>query len=173
MLNWKNNVIPIFLLLIFVLMIFPFRWGEIAFYNNRVDLLGTTWSVSHVSNAIREGHNPWFTNQMLAPDGISLLSHTSVFIIGLFDVLIQNPVSSINLVLFLNFVFLAWGFYKLSSIWITEPWMQFCIAVMSVFTAYYQAKFGIHINLVLQCTVPWSAYYILTSINLEIGRAHV
>lgn len=166
MLNWEKNAIPIALLLILVSMIFPFRWGEIAFYNDRVDLLGTTWSVSHVSNAIREGHNPWFTNQMLAPDGISLLSHTSVFIIGLFDVFIQNPVSSINLVLFLNFVFLAWGFYKLSSIWINEPWMQLCIAVMSVFTTYYQAKFGIHINLVLQCTVPWSAYYILTSVNL-------
>lgn len=167
---WKKNTLPIVLLLILVTIIFPFRWGEIAFFNDQVDLLGTIWSVSHVSEAIRAGHNPWYTYQMLAPDGISLISHTSVFFVGLLDVFVKNPISSINLVLWLNFVFLAWGFFKLTSIWISEPWIQFCVAVMSVFTAYYQSKFGIHINLVMQCTVPWAAYFILTAINLDFIR---
>ncbi len=150
-----------------VALIFPFRWNHIAYFHNSIDLLGTVWSVSHVSNAISSGQNPWITHQMLSPDGISILSHTSDFIVGVVDSCIKNPILSLNIVMFVNFVVLAWGFYNLTSIWISDPWIQMGVATMTVFTAYYQSKFGIHINLILQCTVPWTAYCWLKSVRLK------
>lgn len=165
--NWIKEATAVLIFVLLVALIFPFRWNHIAYFNNSIDLLGTVWSVSHVSEAISSGQNPWITSQMLAPQGLSILSHTSVFIVGVVDSLIKNPVLSLNVVMVVNFVLLAWGFYKLTSIWISDPWIQTSVATMTVFTAYYQSKFGIHINLLLQCSVPWAAYFMLKSVSLQ------
>lgn len=157
-LSW---IVPAILIKIYI---FP-DFQKLGFIQIPDDIFTVYWNAEHVKNALNFHTGLYYTNAILAPDGISLWGHALTLVVGVFNWIIDDAVVSINMVAYLHLVFFSAGVYKLTSFWIKSSLYRLMIALMAVFNGYMLAKSGIHINLILLGLVPWNLYVFLCSFD--------
>src|SRR5690606_9794291 len=62
------------------------------------------WNVHSFYETVIHNNNPFYSYSQLYPIGGDLIMHSNLLIIGLVNLLVNNPILSINLMLYLSFV---------------------------------------------------------------------
>lgn len=128
------------------------------------------WNVWHFREMLLTGHNPFYSNWLLYPEGASLLLHTYTPIIGLINVPIGNEMLALNLVLGLEYVLSGLGAWLLVRRWVQQPVLAWLAGFIFAFSPYKMLRLIGHYDLLLTATVPFFVLAFLQTFTFEPGR---
>jgi len=166
--KWGNAirvVLPWIIPAILIKLIILPDWHAMEYYIIPDDLYSVYWNAEHVKQAIGAGGNLYYTNSILAPDGVGLWGHTYTLVIGLFNWLFNDVFLAMNVTVYLHLVAFSAGTYYLCSMWLRTPLFRMAVALIVVFNSYILSKSGIHLNLLLLGWIPWNLGLFLRSFN--------
>ena len=125
------------------------------------------WNLWWIKKALTELRtNPYWTDYLFYPDGVSLVFHTLVPFNGLLGIPLQAFVSLVaanNLIILVSFVLSAYGTYLLIRYLGTDPLPAFIGGIIFAFCPYKFAHLLGHFNLV---STEWLPFYILALLKL-------
>jgi hypothetical protein len=121
------------------------------------------WNLWWVKQALLVEHtNPYHTNLLYYPEGVSLYFHTLVLTAGLVGIPLQllgfNLVATYNLVLLSTFVLAGYGMYLLCMYLTRHSWASFVGGIVFAFSPYHLAHTSGHMNL---ASLQWLPFYVL------------
>jgi hypothetical protein len=125
------------------------------------------WNLWWIKKALTELHtNPYWTDYLFYPEGVSLVFHTLVPFNGLLGIPLQAFVSLVaanNLIILVSFALSAYGTYLLIRYLGTDPLPAFIGGIIFAFCPYKFAHLLGHFNLV---STEWLPFYILALLKL-------
>lgn len=157
---------------VLVFFLFDIHFYKLSYFVTPGDVSQMYWNTSNFSNAVLQNKPVYYTDELLYPQGAGLLMHTYTVLFGLLNLVLSDPVLSINITIFFNLLFAALGFYYLSAFWIENKFFRFLVGFLSVFNGYMLAKSGIHYNLILIGSVPWTIIQFLKSVSFIKIKIH-
>ncbi|MDQ3929940.1 MAG: hypothetical protein M3328_12450, partial [Chloroflexota bacterium] len=121
------------------------------------------WNLWWVKQALLVEHtNPYHTNLLYYPEGVSLYFHTLVLTAGLVGIPLQlfgfNLIATYNLVLLSTFVLAGYGMYLLCMYLTRHAWASFVGGIVFAFSPYHLAHMSGHMNL---ASLQWLPFYVL------------
>jgi len=121
------------------------------------------WNLWWVKEALLNLHtNPYHTDLLYYPDGVSLYFHTLVLTAGLIGIPLQllglNLIATYNLILLSSFVLAGYGTYLLCYYLTGNRWASFVGGLVFAFSPYHFAHMFGHMNLV---SLQWIPFYVL------------
>ncbi len=128
------------------------------------------WSIWHFKYAISNGLNPLETQMLFSPMGSSILMHSSVPIAGIINLMIGNPVLTMNIVLLLSFAFSGLGVFNLLRYFNINLFLSLLGGFIYAFFPYKTAHLPEHLNLELTALIPFFILYILKTFRFEPGK---
>lgn len=128
------------------------------------------WSIWHFKYAVSQGLNPFETQMLFSPMGSSILMHSSVPIAGILNLLIDNPILTMNVVLLLSFAFSGLGVFNLLRFFKVNLYLSLVGGFIFTFFPYKTAHLPEHFNLELTALIPFFIYYILKTFRFEPGK---
>ena len=153
--------VPTFLAALFYAIFYIFMlgipfadWGEII-VGSGPDPYQYIWNADVFATQIKNGQNPFFTQKFFYPEGASLLMHTYTPIIGILNLIVNNPYLSCNIALLLSFVLSGLGAFLLASLWIRDGWLAFLAGFIFAFSPFKTAHLMEHYHLLLTAHVPF------------------
>jgi hypothetical protein len=131
------------------------------------------WNLWWVKEALLNLHtNPYHTNLLYYPDGVSLYLHTLVFTAGLIGIPLQllglNLIATYNLILLSSFVLAGYGAYLLCYYLTRSRWASFAGGLVFTFAPYHFAHMFGHMNLV---SLQWIPFYVLALLKTIDARS--
>lgn len=117
------------------------------------------WNAFVVRDALINQQSLLHTDWQVFPLGGSMVMHSHTAIIGLFNLLFNNPILASNVVLYLSFVLSAWGAYRLSYLLFGSIQGALLCGFVFAFSPYKLVHLTEHFNLMLTASIP---FYILT-----------
>ena len=127
------------------------------------------WSVWHFREMLLSGHNPFYSDWLLYPEGASLLMTTYTPIIGLLNTLIGNEMLALNLMLIGQYALSGTGAWLLARRWVRHPLLQWLAGFVFAFSPYKMLRLPEHYNLVLTATVPFFVLAFLRAFEFRAG----
>jgi hypothetical protein len=128
------------------------------------------WNLWWIKKAITELHsNPFWTDYIFYPEGVSLVFHTLTPFNGLLGIPLQAFVSLVaanNLIILLSFVLSGYGAYLLIRYLVADRLSAFLGGMIFTFCPYKFAHLLGHFNLV---STEWLPFYILALLKLTDG----
>ena len=128
------------------------------------------WSVWHFREMLLSGHNPFYSDWLLYPEGASLLMTTYTPIIGLFNTLVGNEMLALNLMLLGQYTLSGVGAWLLVRRWVRQPLLQWLAGFVFAFSPYKMLRLPEHYDLVLTATVPFFVLAFLQAFEFRAGR---
>ncbi|GAA3957618.1 hypothetical protein GCM10022407_01250 [Hymenobacter antarcticus] len=128
------------------------------------------WSVWHFREMLLSGHNPFYSDWLLYPEGASLLMTTYTPIIGLLNVLVGNEMLALNLMLLGQYTLSGVGAWLLVRRWVRQPLLQWLAGFVFAFSPYKMLRLPEHYDLVLTATVPFFVLAFLRAFEFRAGR---
>lgn len=121
------------------------------------------WNLWWVKQALLVEHtNPYHTDLLYYPDGVSLYFHTLVLTAGLIGIPLQlagfNLIATYNLVLLSTFLLAGYGTYLLCMRLTRHAWASFVGGLVFAFSPYHLAHTSGHMNL---ASLQWLPFYVL------------
>ncbi|HEY0069407.1 MAG TPA: hypothetical protein VGE04_05505, partial [Chloroflexia bacterium] len=121
------------------------------------------WNLWWVKQALLVEHtNPYHTDLLYYPEGVSLYFHTLVLTAGLIGIPLQllgfNLIATYNLVLLSTFVLAGYGMYLLCFYLTRHVWASFVGGIVFAFSPYHFAHLFGHMNL---ASLQWLPFYVL------------
>ncbi|MFY0643622.1 MAG: hypothetical protein JXR19_04080 [Bacteroidia bacterium] len=113
------------------------------------------WNADVFAQNFKQFQNPFFTDRLAYPTGVSLLMHTYTAIIGLINVVIGNPYLSCNLALLLSFSVGGLGAYLLARDFIKSNLLALLVGFCFAFSPYMTSHLQEHYHLMLIAAVPF------------------
>jgi len=134
------------------------------------------WNLWWVKESLLNLHtNPYQTNLLYYPDGVSLYLHTLVLTAGLIGIPLQllglNLIATYNLVLLSSFVLAGYGAYLLCYYLSGSRWASFVGGLVFTFAPYHFAHMFGHMNLVSLQWIPFYVLALLKAIDAKGARA--
>ncbi len=158
------------LIAVFGYSIFFFAFTGLSPINLGSEIVGSgpdpyqyIWNADVFQKELSAGSNPFQTNRLAYPRGVSLLMHTYTPIIGVVNTLIQNPYLSCNIVLWLSFVLSGLGAFLLAKRYVENIILCLLVGFVFSFAPYKTAHLLEHYHLLLTATVP---FFILILLRL-------
>lgn len=137
-----------------------------------IDPFQYIWNADVFAENVKNLKNPFYTNRILYPEGTSLWMHTYTPIIGMVNVLVNNPFLSVALSLFLSFGFSAAGSYLLARHFNISHVTAAVIGLIYAFSPYKTAHLTEHHHLLLTAPVPFFILFFIKAIrHLPLGAA--
>lgn len=168
-------------LAVFVLYTWPLiRSFSTHFFADAGDGLQNVWNLWWVNKAITQlGHNPWFTDYLHYPYGISLLGHTLNTVNGVLGIPLAgvlNQVEVHNCLIVFSFVASGWTMFLLAYHLTHFYWPSIVAGFIFTFSNYHFAHAEGHMQLVAMQWIPlfmllW--YQLLTRPVLRTSLAAV
>jgi hypothetical protein len=125
------------------------------------------WNLWWIKKAITELHtNPFWTDYIFYPDGVSLVFHSLAPFNGLLGIPLQAMVGLVaanNLIILLSFVLSGYGAYLLIRHLVTDRLSAFIGGMIFTFCPYKFAHLLGHFNLV---STEWLPFYVLALLKL-------
>ncbi|AIZ62849.1 hypothetical protein PK28_02605 [Hymenobacter sp. DG25B] len=163
-----------FYVLLFVLFTWPLATQLTTAFPTRPgtggDSLLYIWNFWNFREAVASGHNPFYTDWLLYPEGSSLWMHAYMPLLGLLNVLLQNEMLTINLGLLISYALSGTGAYLLCRRWVRNPVLCLLAGVVFAYSPYKLMRLPEHYNLVLTATVPFFVMAFLDAFAFETGR---
>lgn len=128
------------------------------------------WSVWHFREVLLSGHNPFYSNWLLYPEGASLLMTAYTPIVGLLNVFIGNEMLALNLMLGAQYALSGTGAWLLVRRWVNQPVLAWLAGLVYAFSPYKMLRLPEHYNLVLTATVPFFVLAFLRAFAFMPGR---
>jgi hypothetical protein len=121
------------------------------------------WNLWWVKQALLVEHtNPYHTDLLYYPEGVSLYFHTLVLTAGLIGIPLQllgfNLIATYNLVMLSTFVLAGYGMYLLCFYLTRHSWASFVGGIVFAFSPYHFAHLFGHMNL---ASLQWLPFYVL------------
>jgi len=125
------------------------------------------WNLWWIKKALTDLHvNPFWTDYIFYPEGVSLIFHTLVPLTGLLGIPLQAFVGLVpanNLFILLSFVLSGYGAYLLIRHLVADRLSAFLGGIIFTFCPYKFAHLLGHFNLVL---TEWLPFYVLALLKL-------
>ena len=158
--------------LLSVVMTWPLvaRLGTLVPAGTGNDVWSHQWTFWWVKKAITEGHNPFYTDLLFHPQGVSLTSHNIAWANIAAWLPLQALVGSnaaYSLIFIAAFALNGFAMYLLAREWTGSPLAAFIGGLIYGFWPYTLSQSG-HPNMVLVCWVPLVLLYLRRT--LERGR---
>ncbi len=159
-----NHLLPI---VIYSLMTVLLTWPVALKLSSEVpgggDAWQNIWNLWWVKESLVNLHtNPYHTNLLYYPDGVSLYLHTLVLTAGLIGIPLQllglNLIATYNLILLSSFVLAGYGAYLLCNYLTGNRMASFVGGIVFAFSPYHFAHMFGHMNLV---SLQWMPFYVL------------
>lgn len=135
------------------------------------------WNLWWVKQALINLHtNPYYTNLLYYPQGVSLYFHTLVLTDGLIGIPLQlmglNLIATYNLIMLLGFLLAGYGAFLLCHYLTGSRWASFVGGIVFAFSPYHFAHLFGHMNLV---SLQWVPFYVLLLLKAtdEAGTAGI
>lgn len=128
------------------------------------------WNVWHLREMVLSGHNPFFSNWLLYPNGASLVMTTYTPIIGFFNIPIGNEMLALNLMLAGQYALSGTGAWLLARRWVRQPALRWLAGFAFAFSPYKMVRLPEHYDLVLTATVPFFVLAFLHTFAFAPGR---
>jgi len=165
--NLLKNILAFLALFVFAWFLWGVNFQTLKYYTTFEDIQQVYWNASYFANRVNAGMNPFVNSVFLFPDQTSLVMHMYTILFGLVNFFVNDPILAINITLFGNILFTAFGFYLLAGFWLKNNLFKISVAFLSVFNGYFLAKLGLHLNLVLIGLVPFTVFFFLQSLDTE------
>jgi hypothetical protein len=127
------------------------------------------WSVWHFREMLLSGHNPFYSDWLLYPEGASLLMTTYTPIVGLFNVLVGNEMLALNLMLLAQYCLSGVGAWLLVRRWVRQPLLQWLAGFVFAFSPFKLIRLPEHYDLVLTATIPFFVLAFLQAFAFRPG----
>ncbi|HZY31588.1 MAG TPA: hypothetical protein VFF86_08100 [Candidatus Methylomirabilis sp.] len=125
------------------------------------------WNLWWIKKALTELHtNPFWTDYLFYPEGVSLVFHSLVPFNGLLGIPLQalvGPIVANNLIVFLAFILSGYGAYLLIRYLITDRLSAFIGGMIFAFCPYKFAHLLGHFDLI---STEWIPFYVLALLKL-------
>lgn len=159
---WENTIVFSLYLLIFALLSFPlvFNLGE-AILGQGPDPYQYIWNAFVFRHEAVSLSDPFYTNLVNFPDGVSLWMHTYTPVIGVINLIFNHPYLSVNLALLLSFTLSGFGAYLLSLRFLENKVFAFICGFVFAFSPYKTSHLLEHYHLLLTAGVPFFVLAIL------------
>ena len=128
------------------------------------------WNVWHFDQAVAAGRNPFFTDWIFYPRGISLLMHTYTPVLGLLGLVVGSSVLAVNLGLLMSATASGTGAYLLARHWVRSPVLALLAGFVFAYSPYKLQRLSQHVNLELTATVPFYVLAFLRAFEFEPGH---
>lgn len=175
--NVKERIIILFMYITLYLFYFNIQFNDFStalLYDGKYfDVLQVYWNTWHFSFQLKHFSNPFVANHQLFPQTINLWMHAYTPILGLINLIINNPTLSINIGLFSVFILGSIFAYRLTSIFIRNKIYRFLASTFYMFNLYTINKMGVHYNLLLICITPLLIYTILKAIDINEQKINI
>ncbi len=160
-------------LLVFVLYSFPLVENFSAAFISPAqngDPPVFVWNVHQFSSAIEAHENPFYTYRQIAPVGGNLIMHSNTLVFSLFNLVINQPELSVNIVLGLSFILSGLGAFLLAYRSCGNVYWSFLAGFFFAFSPYKTAHLVEHFNLMLTATIPFFALSFFQSFDFSPGK---
>lgn len=148
-------------------LILHFNSNYIGYAND--DTTQYIWNFFTFWDNIKQGNSIFATKNIFYPEGSSLVLHTytpSISIWGIFF----NSIFSININIFLHFLFSALGGFYFAKNYIKHNIAAFFIGFLFAFSPYKLLNLPLHYNLILTATIPWFCLFFVKSFQLKSDK---
>ncbi len=106
------------------------------------------YQVDHLSN-------PFFTEHMFFPDGMSMVMHTNTSTMSAFSYFFSNTILGMNIFLILNYIVSGIGGYFIGKKFLKRDFISFVVGFIFAFSSYKTMRLSAHLNLVLTAATPF------------------
>lgn len=133
------------------------------------------WNLWWVKQALLVEHsNPYFTDLLYYPDGVTLYFHTLVLTAGIISIPLQllglNLIATYNIILLLTFVLAGYGTFLLCHYLTKHRWASFVGGIVFTFSPYHFAHLFGHMNL---ASLQWIPFYVLLLLRAVDAPTHI
>ncbi|MDB5235595.1 MAG: hypothetical protein JWR44_2588 [Hymenobacter sp.] len=128
------------------------------------------WNAYNFQRQVAAGANPFYTTQLLYPEGTGLWFHTYTPILGILNVLLRQEILAVNVGLLLSFVLSGVGAARLAGRWLRYPALCLLVGFVFAFSPYKLAHWPGHYHLLLTATVPFYIYSFLEAFAFVPGQ---
>jgi hypothetical protein len=154
----KNNIIlaGFIYTLVFIIYTFPLilKFDSAFIGDPNGDASQFFWNAYHFKAHFPDISKIIYTNDILYPEGGSLLINSNAYIYGLTNLFFQNPYFSFNLVVGLAFVLSGITAYLLARKYIDNNFLCLLAGFVFAFSPYKLIRITGHYNLILTFTIP-------------------
>lgn len=163
-------------LLLYAALFVAFSWPLAAQFTSAfvghpgTDANQYVWNAYNFHRQVWAGHNPFFTDLLLYPQGTSLVMHTYTPLIGVLNVPLGQQILAVNLALLLSFSLSGVGAYRLCRRWVDNPVLCLLAGVIFAFSPYKLAHLPEHYHLLLTAPAPFYVYAFLEAFRFREGR---
>ena len=150
------NLFSTFIILIFIIYTFPLI---LKFDNAFVgDLMGDAsqffWNAYYFKKSFPDVSRILYTNDILYPEGVSLLVNSNTYIYGIAGLFSKNPYFSFNIIVALSFILSGIASYLLCRKYIDNKFLCAPAGFIFAFSPYKLIRLTGHYNLLLTFTIP-------------------
>lgn len=128
------------------------------------------WNVWHFREVLLSGHNPFYSNWLLYPEGAALWLHTYNPITGIVNLFVGNEMLALNLALMAEYALSGAGAWLLARRWLRQPVLAWLAGLFFAFSPYKTVRLPLHYNLMLTATVPFYILAFLQAFTFQPGR---
>ncbi len=124
------------------------------------------WNADTFARSLWSGENPFYTDRVAYPFGLSLVMHTYTPIIGMVNLVLANPYLSCNLVLLFSIGVGGLGAYLFAKDFMDSKALAFASGLCFAFSPYISSHLLEHYHLILIAPVPFY-FRSLLKLNLK------
>ena len=128
------------------------------------------WNAYNFRQQVAAGGNPFHTSLLLFPEGTGLWLHTYTPVLGVLNVLLNQPLLAVNTGLLLSFMLSGVGAARLAGRWLKSPLLCLLTGFIFAFSPYKLAHWPEHYHLLLTATAPFYVSAFLNAFVFTPGR---
>jgi len=95
------------------------------------DSSGYVWDAWHFRKLLLSGHNPYVTDWLFYPHGTGLVMHGYLPVLGLLNLVLNNPILAVNVGLLLSAAVSGAGAYLLARRWVQSSVLSLLAGLFS------------------------------------------
>ena len=166
---FETSLLALLFFGVYVLFTYPLIGSMDELVIGKMDVYQYIWNVYNFQKSLSEGTNPFYSNEIFYPVGVSLWLHTYTPILCLFGLFFDNHILSNNILFAASYVFSGVGAYYLCKRFVKNPLLCFVAGFIFAFSPYKMARLLEHHNLILTATIPFFLLAFLDTFDFQKG----
>lgn len=128
------------------------------------------WNVYNFHEAFKKGEPLFYTQRQLFPLGGNTIMNSNITIVSIFNLIIDNPILSINIALLLSFALSGLGAFFLTYRFTESFWGSLLGGFIFAFAPYKISHLVSHYNLMLTAVIPFFVLNFNKAFEFEQGK---
>ncbi|MCO6495037.1 MAG: hypothetical protein J5I91_05070 [Bacteroidetes bacterium] len=128
------------------------------------------WNVYNFNEAFKNGESLFYTHKQLYPIGGSTIMNSNITIVSLLNLIVNNPILSINIALLISFALSGLGAFFLTYRFTESFWGALLGGFIFSFAPYKVSHLVSHYNLMLTAVIPFFVINFNRAFEFESGR---